>query len=80
MLAHPELFSTGMCNWSVELYCARFITNQEEVYLGNYIKDNRPSRLSSWNAFTNSLEAYYWNIGDIKPRVKWIEKQISKKN
>jgi len=39
----------------------------------NYIKKNKPL-----NFRTLLGCSYYWKTGDIKPRIKWLEKHINK--
>jgi hypothetical protein len=74
MLDNQDLFKSGLCNWSDKLP----INYEEWRTLKKYIKENRPSMFSSTNAFLHCTDCYYWKIGDIKPRLKWINKHIQK--
>lgn len=74
MLDKQDRFCDGLCSWAADLD----LPHEEFVVLYEYIQTNRPSRLSSWEAFKHSLDAYWWKSYDIKPRIKWIEKHIKK--
>jgi hypothetical protein len=82
MLHNEPLFSTslgeGLCAWAEGLYFSELIPESEMNFLLDYIRDNRPSQFSSWNTFKTRRKApyYYWESGDIRPRIKWIEKHI----
>jgi hypothetical protein len=78
MLWNQENFVKGLCGWIFSLNCSNIITNYELNLLMDYIDHNRPSMFSSLSAFKNRRGGYYWNKGDIKPRIKWINKQIEK--
>ena len=80
MLCNQHLFSTGLCFWSWKLCEMGIISGIEMNYLDNYISQNRP--LYKWYNFFTSVNhpysGYYWEIGHIKPRIKWINKHIKK--
>lgn len=38
-----------------------------------YIKENRPK-----NIYWLIKDDYYWEFGDIKPRIKWIKEHIKR--
>ncbi len=78
MLERQDQFAKGLCLWVGLLCRANIITYVEYSLLKEYIDNNRPSKYSSLSAFKNRRGAYYWNKGDIKPRIKWINKQIEK--
>ena len=79
MLEHQELFRTGLCTWSSNLYIKRYISREEGSLLYNYIKENRPSAFSSWDAFTHRQNKdWYWKSINITPRIKWIKKHIKR--
>ncbi len=76
MLDKQDSFYYGLCNWADDLISIKIITYDEWVYLKDYIKDNRPSKWSSLDAFLHSNTGMYWRSKNIKPRIKWIKKHI----
>lgn len=76
MLDHQDLFKSGLCSWNSNLYYHDLITSEEEHKLQRYIDLNKPYIFSSYQAFLNHQNHYYWNKGYIKPRIKWIIKHI----
>lgn len=78
MLCHQEKFYGGLCLWIHILDFSGVITYDECYVLLDYIDHNRPSKFSSLSAYKNRNKNYYWNKGDIAPRIKWIKKQIEK--
>jgi len=73
MLDNQNLFCKGLCGWSTELGYYGLINSSECSQLIKYIDDNKPSKLHHY-FFGNGN--YYWNPGEIKPRIKWIKKHI----
>ena len=78
MLEHQLLFSEGLCCWTSSLYRKGLITLKEYDLISVYIYYNRPSKYSSLSAYINRNAGYYWKKDNIKPRLKWIKKQIEK--
>ncbi len=78
MLEHKDKFALGLCAWSIFLNCIGIITYDELKLLLDYIDHNRPSKFSSLSVYKNRNRPFYWEIGDITPRIKWINKQIEK--
>ena len=78
MLKYKSGFSYGLCGWVGELRCIKIISYKEEVFLKNYIKNNRPNIFTSFNTFINRSSPFYWHPGNIEPRIKWIKKHIKK--
>jgi hypothetical protein len=78
MMDNQGLFCAGLCVWTNILFYQSIISISECFILREYIKSNRPSMFSSFDAFIHSIEGYYWKQGDIKPRIKWIQKHIKK--
>lgn len=74
MLEHKDRFLSGLCLWVSEMYMNDIITYQEAVLLQNYINGNRPF----WNRFFKGDISFWWKKGQIKPRIKWINKHIKK--
>jgi hypothetical protein len=76
LLNNQHLFNNGLCLWVNHLYCFNLISHKESKIMKNYIERNRPSMFSSIDAFTQVGSEYYWERGNIKPRIKWIKKHI----
>jgi hypothetical protein len=78
MLEHQELFESGLCNWIFELRYQKIINIEERTSLHRFIKENRPSKYSSIDAFKHRDRMYYWERNNIKPRIKWLKKHIAR--
>lgn len=78
MLKTQHLFSTGLCHWADSICRDKLITWNEEILLRRHIRLNRPNKFSSLEVYKLRESHYYWNCGNIKPRLKWIKKQIQK--
>lgn len=79
MLDNQDSFhGGGLCYWTEQLYYDRHISIWEQITLITYIKNNRPSPFSSWDAFKRTGRAFFWKKGNIEPRIKWIKKHIKK--
>lgn len=80
MLDNQYLFETGLCFWVWDLRRvnleAPIISIDECKLLKTYVNKNRPHTFSSFNVLLNCTSRYYWKKGNIKPRIKWIEKHI----
>ena len=76
MLENQDLFCIALCDWTRRLHGVRFICQEEKMTLLYYIQKNRPSMWSSIDAFRYRKRSYYWEEGNIKPRIKWIKKHI----
>jgi hypothetical protein len=78
MLNNQNLFKDGLCIWASILCLNEIITPKERLVLKEYINNNRPNFYESKKAFVGyvSLSPYYWDMNDINPRLKWIEKHI----
>lgn len=74
MLDNQGLFQSGLCSWASGLP----LSFNEWMDLKKYIRENRPSMFSSTDAFLHCTDCYYWKVGDIEPRLKWINKHIQK--
>jgi hypothetical protein len=77
MLDNPQYFRSGLCGWKTNLQSANLISADEWFLLEDYIRNHRPNPYLSIKAFKSRKTAYYWPIGDIKPRIKWLKKHIS---
>jgi len=75
MLAHPECFEFGLCNWVLVLREEKYITYEEGTLLRNYISSNKPWWIG-FRAFTNCPN-FWWIPRKIKPREKWLKKTYS---
>lgn len=84
MLDNKDLFKSGLCQWTINLYLFDIITCDERIVLKNYIVSNRPPFYSNFTMFYHTIRRsdpayhYYWKEGDIKPRIEWIKKHITK--
>ena len=75
MLDNQDLFTTGLCNWTIKLRSKDIISRNEQNLLLNYIRKNAPF-LHTINIF--KTDPYYWKEKDITPRILWLKKHISK--
>lgn len=81
LLENKLLFDTGLCNWIYGIYMYNFITPEEKGFLLKMITDNKP-KFKTINFIINidklkyDSAYYYWEIGFIKPRIKWINKYL----
>ena len=78
MLEHQNLFQSGMCQWIFWLHCKNIISTEERNILVIYIKNHRPITLFYLLSPFHDYHDYYWQPKNIKPRVRWIKKQIKK--
>jgi len=71
LLENQDLFSTGICDWVESLKKINLITETELLWMDDYMKNNIPnSRLF--------IFGFWWNCGEIEPRIEWIEAQLNK--
>lgn len=75
VLSKKYLFRFGLCQWIKEVAQEGHITIPEYEYLNIYIELHPPMFLSIRESLYND---YYWNVGDIKPRIKWLKKHIGR--
>ena len=78
MLANQTLFHVGLCYWAELLWENDVITFEEYRILLEYISSNRPHKYSSIEAYKWRNSSYFWESGNITPRIKWIKKHIKK--
>jgi hypothetical protein len=78
MLEHQELFVSGLCHWKGELWMKSLITFEENLSLGIFIANNRPSKYSSLDTYKYRNNLVFWKPCNIKPRIKWIKKHIAR--
>lgn len=78
MLDKQDLFTHGLCIWINELCYAYHINYDERDILHDYIHTNRVSKYQSIDAYKHRNQGYWWERGNIKPRIKWIKKHIAK--
>ena len=64
MLDNIDRLECGLCILAVDLF-----DYEEETDVLKYIEEHRPR---------NSPDSYYWPIGEVKPRIKWLEYHIKK--
>lgn len=84
ILDNMVLFDSGLCSWVNKLYYEQKLLTENEVnYLIDLIASKRPIFIPLVNNIYNSDkktydDAYYWESGFIKPRIKWIKKHLIK--
>lgn len=78
MVEHQDCFYKGLCIWARQMFHAKLISSSELDILTEYIKANRPSVFSSWDAFKHRKKRFYWTMDDIHPRIEWINQQYNK--
>mgnify|MGYP003640951016 CR=1 FL=1 len=76
MLDNKDLFNSGLCHWIDQLWFRSKINDDESRLLGKYIRENKPSKFSSIDAWCSRNNHYYWKPGNITPRINWINKHI----
>lgn len=79
MLENQQHFEKGLCQWIGDLYADDVITKEEYFELDLYRFKNKPV-IPSWWRITRMSTNYWWQAGDIKPRLKWIHKHIAKQS
>jgi len=67
MLVHQDLFSSGICYWLEGLRYSGLINKSEILMMLAYMRDNKPE---------NARRFYWWDEGEIQPRLDWINQQI----
>lgn len=80
MLDNPQHFHEGLCRWTINLCNVELINTEEYQVLKTYIKTNKPFICSSFDVLNQRISSnpYYWKIGKIEPRIKWLKKHINK--
>ena len=80
MLENQNHFVRGMCTWIVTLRGLKLINSEEQRMLLDYIIIYKPYKFYSWEVFMQYRKGsgFYWKCDNLKPRVKWIKKQIKK--
>jgi hypothetical protein len=80
MLDRQPRFEGGLCLWAMHaiVHLQPYHPGWEEcakdvLLVKNYIKKNKPLNFRTLLGYN-----YYWEEGDIEPRIKWLEKHISK--
>lgn len=68
MLDNKHKFTYGLCSLNDNLWMDDIVTNDEYFELMNYINNNPPKKVYS--------DIYFWEKGNIKPRLEWIEQHI----
>jgi len=58
----------GMCGWCFYLELEKIISDVELVDLLNYIRANPPETMFD--------KDYFFEIGKLEPRIKWIKEHI----
>lgn len=78
LLDNIEYLTHGLCNLATDLYLKDKMNKLELSLISFYIMSHRPSCLSSLEAFRKSNSGFFWDIGNKKPRIKWLKYHIKK--
>lgn len=73
LLNNIDRLKTGLCGLAYVLYFSEKINLDQYDEFCLYIKKNRPINFRSL-----VRDLYYWEIGDKKPRIKWLKKHIKR--
>jgi hypothetical protein len=60
----------GMCVSNASMFDNKKIDGEEFVYVHNYIYEKKSPK--------NYFKGYWWKVGDKKPRINWLNRQIEK--
>ena len=69
MLENKQLFRTGLCALIGDMFCDDIISHHEYSHIYKYITGNRAGNARSYSA-------YWFNCGEIEPRIEWIKQHI----
>lgn len=78
-LNNTDKFQYGLCHWNQKLYVSSIINVSEFLYIEKMIDKNTHkvirflNILFFWNK--NNI-SYYWKMGNIKPRIKWLKRHL----
>jgi hypothetical protein len=75
MLDNQNFFSCGLCGWANTMYHGDKINKTEYMKLRGYIDLNEPF---TFHKLRNPDSRFYWKIGELAPRVRWIKKHIKR--
>jgi hypothetical protein len=67
MLEKHHVFGMGLCACASRLWYSDVITWEELEGLRHYLKMNKP---------IDAGIMYWWELGEIQPRIDWINEQI----
>ena len=65
---NKKVFRLGLCHWVGVLFMVKVITESEYKCVMRYLEDNLPKM--------KYKRAYCWKMGNIKPRLKWLDEHI----
>ena len=77
MLEHQDFFRSGLCGIVFCLRDNELISFDEHQALLRFIKLNRPHPRSNLEVISWQGTSYYWQIGNKKPRIQWLEYHIA---
>ena len=72
-LDNKHLFKIGICYWTSTLYLEGVISFEERRYVLNLIRRNKPALTKIG---LQGSGGYYWEMGNIVPRIKWLKKHL----
>lgn len=65
----PDSFRTGLCMFCYDLLNKKVITDTEYFILREFIETHPPEGIFHKNE-------YYWEVGDIAPRISYLREHI----
>lgn len=76
MLNHIHLLESGLCGLVYIICRLQVITANEDIKALEYIKRNRPKTKSKLADPSRLNTHYYWELGKVEPRVRWLKYHI----
>ena len=76
MLDHQEFFATGLCWWAYKLFKVGLITEQEHDCIQRLISKDEIRYINRSNSGLYYGSLFYWPMGDIEPRIEWINEKL----
>lgn len=75
VLNNQDCFKSGLCLWIWDVGNKNVLNYKQCMLLENYIKVN----LLYGSYYNKNIHfPYYWEYGQIQPRIDWIDEQIKK--
>lgn len=71
LLSNIDKLFLGLCSLCRELYLRSIFTDIEFGHMYSYIRKHKPR-----NSRTKKGYLFYWEIGEKKPRIAWLKRQI----
>ena len=71
MMDNQRLLKSGLCELALILYLRGVISGGEKNFIYDYISAHPPT-----NVITVGKQVWFWNKGDIEPRIDWLNTHI----